>query len=157
LADLHEQAARVYQEMWLFLGRASHQLKTPVTAMQTTLQVLLRKSRSKEELLSALSDLEKGMELLSVLTQGLIAASRAAYLPESKSDQVDLAAVFTDLSILYREKASAHEVSLRLPPLTPILVRGTVPLLHELFGNLVDNAIIYSGKCTSVQISCKVL
>ena len=79
LEELHRQASEVYREMWLFMGRAAHQIKTPVTAMQATLEVLLRRDRTKDELLTGLEDVQSAAGLLNGLTRKLILSSRISY------------------------------------------------------------------------------
>jgi two-component system phosphate regulon sensor histidine kinase PhoR len=155
LASLHRQAADVYREMWLFLGRAAHQLKTPVTALQATLQVLLRKERSREELLSGLTDAASAVELLSALTKKLITSSRISYeqLPEKKP--VDMVTFFSEQLKLFQAQAKARGISLMVQTSGETVILADSFLLSELFGNLVENALLYSpqGQGATVAIS----
>jgi two-component system OmpR family sensor kinase len=155
LAGLHRQAADVYREMWLFLGRAAHQLKTPVAALQATLQVLLRKERTKEELLSGLTDAACAVELLSALTKKLITSSRISYdqLPEKKP--VDLSKFFSEQLKLFHAQAEARGISLGVHSSGSAVILANSFLLSELFDNLVENALLYSpqGQRANVAIS----
>lgn len=156
LAALHLQATDIYREMWLFLGRASHQLKTPVTAMQSTLEVLLRKDRSKDELATGLTDVLKAAEQLGHLTKNLIASSRISYeLPSQQREGIELNGFILGQFRTFYAQAEQFGVFLNLTSDSEVRVHGNLFLLTEIFGNLIENAILYSphGKKAEVSIS----
>jgi signal transduction histidine kinase len=100
--------------MWLFLGRAAHQLKTPVAALQATLEVLLRRDRTRDELLASLEDLQLGITQMSSLTQMLIRSSRIAFEPALENMSVDLNELLGEQLRLFRPQADRHDVRLTL-------------------------------------------
>ena len=155
LQGLHHQAADVYRDMWLFLGRAAHQIKTPVAAIQATLQVLLRKERSKEELILGLTDVGSAVELLSVLTKKLISSSRVSYELAPRLEPVDLLHFFQTQLKVFRAQAEQRSIVIRLEPQGSPQVLGHASLLSELFGNLIENAILYSPVGTEVVLAWK--
>jgi signal transduction histidine kinase len=144
LAVLHTQAAEVYRDMWLFLGRAAHQLKTPVTAMQATLQVLLRKERTKEELISGLADVETATSQLVGLTRKLISSSRISYQSAPKLEAIELNAFLLEQIKLFDSQARQLGVSIQLNSAPTSAIYADSSLLSEVFGNLIENAILYS-------------
>lgn len=152
LQDLHNQAAEVYREMWLFLGRAAHQIKTPVTAMQATLEVLLRKERTKDELLSGLEDVKSAAALLNGLTRKLISSSRVSFQEAPPKEVVELKKFFTEQIAIFRSQANAKQISIELGTYTEIGVMGNALLMADIFGNLIENAIIYSAKTKGTKI-----
>ncbi len=147
LSALHANAARVYQEMWLFLGRASHQLKTPVTAMQATLEVLLRKERTKDELVAGLVDVQTAAAQLGHLTKRLITSSQMSY-EASSLEQVpfNLRDFLQSQLKAFKAQAEQCRVTLKIGSASDIVVRGNLFLLSEIFGNLIENAILYSPR-----------
>jgi signal transduction histidine kinase len=156
LAVLHANAARVYQEMWLFLGRASHQLKTPVTAMQATLEVLLRKERTKEELLAGLVDVKLAAAQLGHLTKRLMTSSRISYEASSlEQEAIDLRDFLQTQVKAFAAQAEQREVTLHIDSVSDTFIRGNLFLLSEIFSNLIENAILYSprGRRSEVLIS----
>lgn len=153
LADLHNQASQVYREMWLFLGRAAHQIKTPVTALQATVEVLLRKDRTKEELLSGLEDVKVATNLLSVLSKKLILSSRISYQEVPELEPINLHEFFTELILLFRSQAESHGIQIKLETTATTSVMGNHFLMTDIFGNLMENAIIYSRKGSHSAIS----
>jgi signal transduction histidine kinase len=155
LHSLHRQAAQVYQEMWLFMGRAAHQLKTPVTAINATIDVLLRKERSRDELLLGLGDIQFGIKQLVSLTEKLLSSSRIAYQLESRSDEfvvISLQEFFSEQVAFFRARGEQRRVTLEILPSPAAYVRATRALLLELFGNLLENAIIYTVEDSAVEV-----
>ncbi len=153
LEVLHLQASEVYREMWLFMGRAAHQIKTPVTAMQATLDVLLRKDRTKDELLSGLQDVKSAALLLSGLTKKLISSSRISHQAIPPTETVDLKTFFDDLISLFHYEAESKNVSIVLPSPHSLKVTANRELMSDIFSNLIENAIIYSAKATPSEVS----
>ena len=144
LAILHEQAASVYKEMWLFMGRAAHQLKTPVTAIQATLEVLLRRERSQEELRQGLTEVQSAVNHLAILSKQLIASSRFSYQPPSETENIELRAFFENLFKLFFSQAQKRNILLKIEPSENCHLMASSVLLSELFGNLIENAILYT-------------
>ncbi len=153
LADLHTQAAEFYREMWLFLGRAAHQIKTPITALQATIEVLLRKDRTKEELLAGLEDVKVATNLLAVLTKKLILSSRISFQQLPKIEPIGLQEFFAQMIQLFRSQADSHGIQIKMEKTTAVSVMGNHFLLADIFGNLIENAIIYSVKGSDSTIS----
>lgn len=152
LEELHRQASEVYREMWLFMGRAAHQIKTPVTAMQATLEVLLRRDRAKEELLSGLEDVQSAAVLLSGLTRKLISSSRISYQESPSIESINLQTFFKELVDLFKSKASEGGVDLRVDPDPSLNVLGNRSIMSDIFGNLIENAILYTPENQNASI-----
>ena len=156
LEGLHSQAANAYSEMWLFLSRAAHQIKTPITAMQTTLEVLLRKERSKEELLSGLDDVKIATAHLADLTRKLISSSRISYQETPTKEKINLKIFFLDLANLFRSKANESNITIDIENTDDLEFNSGRSLMSDLFGNLIENSILYSKKSTRVTIAWRV-
>lgn len=145
LRDLHRQASDVYKEMWLFLGRAAHQIKTPVAAMQATLDVLLRRERSKDELLSGLADVKLAANSLSNLTRKLISSSRVAYHSAPAAEPIRISEFFNKQITAFSALANSRNVILKLEGDESLEIESDIDLLSEIFGNLIENAVLYSA------------
>lgn len=152
LEELHRQASEVYREMWLFMGRAAHQIKTPVTAMQATLEVLLRRDRTKDELLGGLADVQSAAGLLNELTRKLISSSRISYQESPPTEPINLQSFFKELVELFKSKANESGVELRIETDLSLNVLGNRSLMSDIFGNLIENAILYSPEHKNASI-----
>lgn len=152
LEELHQQASEVYREMWLFLGRAAHQIKTPVTAMQATLEVLLRKERSKEDLLAGLEDVRSAAVLLNGLTRKLMSSSKISYEERPATEAIDLLTFFKEMIEVFQSKANINGIQIIIGTYAPTKVLGNHTLMSDIFGNVIENAILYSPEHKGAHI-----
>jgi two-component system sensor histidine kinase TctE len=129
-----------------FIADASHQLKTPIAALRTELELALREedaARSRASLGSA----HAGLERLSRLVSQLLSLARNE--PEA-ADAVRLAPLDLDALVLEVAKEWVPAALRRAVDLgfegsgRPTLVRGDPARLRELLDNLLDNAVRYS-------------
>ncbi|TSA87154.1 HAMP domain-containing histidine kinase [Deinococcus detaillensis] len=136
----------------LFLASASHELRTPVTAMLADLQHTLARERSPEEVLAALHRTERTAGRLRQLTGNLMSLTRAQHLGERQTaDLLDLAGEAIDL---LQPLALKREIDLWLEGApTPALVDAS--LLSGVLENLIGNALKFSPE--GGQVSVRVL
>lgn len=153
LEELHRQASEVYREMWLFMGRAAHQIKTPVTAMQATLEVLLRRERSKDELLNGLEDVQSAAKLLTGLTKKLISHSRLSYEQTASVELIDLKIFFQELGEIFKSKAEINGIKIIIASNSSLHAFGNREIMTDIFGNLIENAVLYSPQQVGAKIS----
>lgn len=144
LERLHREADQIYREMWLFMGRAAHQIKTPVTAMQATVEVLLRKERTRDELLTGLADVKSAVGHLIILTKKLMSSSRISFQEPPALEDIELSEFFSEQRELFRSKASERNVLLKIVEGDSLTVRGNRSLMYDVFSNLIENSIQYS-------------
>ncbi len=138
-----------------FIANASHQLRTPLTVLNTQVSAALRSinAQDRDEALRAIhASVQHGIRLVNQLLN-LSAAEAGAHRPITASE-VDLAAtvqqVLEDLALL----AQGKSIDLGFEQEgTPSPVRGSSVMLRELVANLVDNALRYTpagGRVTAV-------
>lgn len=135
-----------------FAGDASHQIRTPLTALQGHVDLALRHDRSPEEYRRALALVQSKARHLRQIIDGLMFLSRA----DAESRRPSLEVLPLDEWLPGRLDAWAGP---RRPDLSygsdvagPCLVLVHPPLLGELLDNLLDNAAKYSPPGTPVTI-----
>jgi PAS domain S-box-containing protein len=160
-----EQAARADAEAALrsreeFLGIASHELRTPVTAIKATAQSALR---ARDRGLLTLPRAEHSLEgilhtasRMAVLTNDLLDVSRI------QSGQLSLRCASVDLTALIRDIVqrwmgvvdAAPVIDLELPA-APLCVNADAGRLEQVLENLLSNAVKYSpaGGLVEVQLT----
>jgi signal transduction histidine kinase len=137
-----------------FTGDASHQLRTPLTAMLGQVEVALRRDRPPEEYRRALEVVQGQAGQLRRIVEALLYLARAdAETEPDATDVVDLAAWLPEY--LRQWSTNARASDLRAAPVEAgsYSVRIQPLLLGQLLDNLVDNAFKYSEPGTLVTVS----
>lgn len=150
---VHRQATQVYEEALLFMARAAHQLKTPVAAIQATYDVLVRKERSRDELLEGLGDIQVGIRQMSQLTLKLISSTRIKFESKPELVPIDLKRFFEDQKKLFQYRAALKNISWIVENSSPSIILADEYLITEIFGNLIENALLYTPAHSSLRIS----
>lgn len=150
--DLLSRLQEAFERQRRFTGDASHQLRTPLTAVLGQVEVALHRERPAEEYRQALTLVRGQAVRLRQIVESLLFLSRTdaeAELPGLET--VDLTAWVQD----HLEAWSGHprwaDLRVERPP-GPHWVRVHAPLLGQLLDNLLDNACKYSEPNTPVIV-----
>lgn len=150
LADYHVQSER-------FTADASHELRSPLSAMRTTIEVALQQLRPVEQYRHVLESLGLQCERLSDLVNNLLLLARAdAGQVDLRRELVDLTTIVDETVDLYQPVADDQEVILDWKPSDPILLHADQGRLHQLVTNLIDNALKFTDRGGSVTVRIEV-
>jgi signal transduction histidine kinase len=128
-----------------FTADASHQIKTPLTIMRGELEAMLQRGCSGCTDEAALLRVIEEVRQLSLMTDRLLFLSRVdagqiGLNRERVSVRDLLAGLLEDFAVLAEER----EIALEADVPAEIEVEGDVPLLRQLFANLLENALRYN-------------
>ncbi|OYU49347.1 MAG: histidine kinase [Rhizobiales bacterium PAR1] len=137
-----------------FTADASHQMRTPLAVVRMHVDLLRREAAQSEMSKQAISEIHKGAERLERLIAQLLALARA---DESTITLITLASV--DLAEIIERIVAEFvvnlphdiQISCHLDE-RPLVVQSDGSLLSEVLGNLLDNAIKYSGPALHLAI-----
>jgi signal transduction histidine kinase len=153
---LLDRLQEAFERQRRFTGDASHQLRTPLTALLGEVEVALRRDRPAGEYRRALAQARGQAAHLRAIVEALLFLARAdadAELPGLEA--LDLAAWLPQH--LRRWADHPRAADLRLVAATgPALVRAQPVLLGQLLDNLIDNAFAYSPAGAAVVVSLNV-
>jgi signal transduction histidine kinase len=125
-----------------FLADAAHELRTPLAAIHSSIEVALTKPRSPDEYRQLLEDVMEEGESLEVLVNQLLLMSEAADRPHvAEPAHVCLSEVVSKSIDMFSGVAEANEVVLHADVSPEIYVLGNKAHLRQLLYNLLDNAI----------------
>ena len=129
------------------LANAAHELRTPLAAIRSSVEVALNGKRSREEyeeLLTAI--ISEGESLEHLVNQLLLLAETETDQLQACGEPVPLDNVVATAIDMFRGAAEFHEIELRTGPLRSVYVMGSRHHLRQVINNLLDNAIKFTGR-----------
>jgi heavy metal sensor kinase len=147
LARRHEAFARQQR----FAGDASHQLRTPLTALLGQIEVALRRDRTPEEYRQVLTLVkEQAVQMRQIIEMLLFLARADAEAKLPLLEAIDLASWLPSHLQTWSDHARGQDLQVQRSSNSPFLVTAQAPLLGQLVDNLVDNACKYSRPTTPI-------
>jgi signal transduction histidine kinase len=141
-----------------FMADASHQLRTPVSIVRTTAQVILRQqNRPGPEYHESMSIVAEQAARLARLVDGMFLLSRA----DAGGQPLHKEALYVDelvsecgrgLSVI----ASEHGVRLKVDGATDVQLTGDEDLLRQMLVNLLENAVRHTARGGTVSTAVAV-
>ncbi|MER5432367.1 ATP-binding protein [Streptomyces sp. NPDC002588] len=147
-----DRLEKAFESQRRFVANASHELKTPLAAQRTTLQVGLA-DPLPENLVGVREDLLTTNREAEQLINALLLLARSDRGPD-EIESVDLAETAQLVIAELAPQASENGVRIDLSADTPLAVLGDPVLLRHLLANLIRNAIQYNhpGGWVSVRL-----
>jgi len=140
-----------------FIGMVSHELKTPLTSLNAIVQVLNTKLKASEDVFvpNALEKANNQVKKMSNMINGFLNISRL------ESGKILIEKSHFDIEELVREITEEQELSvtshyISLAECAPITVYADRDKINSVISNLINNAVKYSPKDTTIQVACAV-
>jgi two-component system, OmpR family, phosphate regulon sensor histidine kinase PhoR len=145
LRDLTE-TERVEKTRRDFIANVSHELRTPLTSIQGYAETLLDSAQENNHAREFLEIIRKNANRMARLTEDLLTLARV----ESGEQRFDIqpvaaAEILQEAVQNFRELARAHGIDLQVEDSAPDLVSADREAIHQVFSNLIDNALKYAG------------
>jgi len=142
-----------------FLRKATHELKTPLTAIKGYTSLLLESSnnQSNSDVMSNLKNIHEGCNRLEHIIQNIIESSKL------KSSKIELKTTKENLSILIKssiqelkEFSDSRNHSIELNIEENLFVNIDKEQIYEVLTNLLKNAIIYTPPKGIITITTEI-
>jgi signal transduction histidine kinase len=149
-----EQVEQTVSTLRAFVADAAHELHTPLTALQTNIE-LARDEKNVSERTRYLSRAQEQGRRLEALVQSLLDLSRIE-AAESKTEfvPIDLAHLVRERSEPYASRAEQTEREFMLSiDEGSVLVDGNASQLGQVVDNLLDNAFKFTPNGGSISVS----
>jgi two-component system OmpR family sensor kinase len=144
---------RAFDAQKRFTADASHELRSPLTALRGEIELALRRERDPEEYQRVLSSGLEEIERLSRITEDLLTLARSDTgrlpVPEEPTDVEDISRRVVDR---FHEPARQKDIELSLVVRNGHSVLLDPGLLGQIVWNLTDNALKYTPARGSVEV-----
>lgn len=144
-----------FQRLKQFTADASHELRSPLTAIQSNASVALKYDKEMRD-----GDRQKFQTILDAsqqltqLTEDLLWLARGdAQTAPAPPQLVDLESLLQQLVQRYEIQAQRQQIELITQINSPLLTWGYASQLTRLFTNLLDNAFHYTPSSGTIQIT----
>jgi two-component system heavy metal sensor histidine kinase CusS len=154
LNDMIASIRTSVSRMQRFSANAAHELRTPLNAMRSRIDVTLEKEREPEEYRRILGEMGAEVESLSSSVHAMLrlAQSEAGLQPEQRVP-VELSSLLEEVVEFFQPLAADAGVKLSIQPADPVTVPGDPSWLHQLFANLLHNAVKYTPVGGRIEIA----
>lgn len=137
-----------------FLANSAHELRTPVAAIRSTVEVALGADRTKEEYEELLSEVIEECHALEVLVnQLLLLAETEGDRMGIHGERVPFDSIVRTATDMFRALAESRDIELKLTRCTTTVVEGNRHHLRQVLNNLLDNAIKFTLPGGEIEIT----
>jgi signal transduction histidine kinase len=153
LNALLDRRHEAFERQRRFTGDASHQLRTPLTAMLGQVEVALRRERSADEYRQVLNLVKhQSIHLRQIIEMLLFLARADAEAKLTQLETIDLRDWLAQYLQRWRSHERAADIQLRTSTEDSLEVQAQGPLLGQLVDNLLENAAKYSPAGTPITL-----
>lgn len=133
-------------------GRLSHELRTPIAVVRSSLENL-RAARDEEEARTYVARAEEGLARLSTILSRMSEASRLEQgLSSSAREHYDAVPVVKGCVEGYRSAYAQATFAVSAPD-SPVQVEGSADLLAQLLDKLVENAVDFHVPGSAIRVT----
>lgn len=149
--QLFERISLSQQEQRQFIADAAHELRTPITALNLQMQILLQKFPQDD----ALQNLSKGLIRIQHLVSQLLSLAKqdASVFELERKQHFDLKQVATNCVEQLVHLAMQKDIDLGMEQQQSIALYSLEPTVHSIIFNLIDNAIKYTPAQGMINVS----
>lgn len=144
--DMLERLDASFERERRFTADASHELRTPIAAIQVIVGTTLENRRTADEYEQALGDVAEEANRLRSVTENLLLLARSDSQQVIIREPVNLSILLQDITESLRPLAEDKGLTIHLMDGGQLSIQGDSDHLIRLFVNLVDNAIKYTDQ-----------
>ncbi len=151
-----DRLAAYLQQSSEFTANAAHELRSPLTALQSSLEVALNTDRSVEEYKEVLAVvLEECNNLRLLVNQLLLLAEGDAGRLRQQAEAVRLDQLVLSSVEMFQVVAEAGGVTLAARHKDPVTIHGVGNRLWQVVNNLIDNAVKFTPAGGTVTVDLR--
>lgn len=144
-----DRALKVERE---FIADASHELRSPVTALQLQVE-LLETTRDDSGRAELIADIKQGVSRVVRLIEQILTMARLDPDHHKDTTPVRLDEFIEEIQDEYLALAATKHIRFDVKPMPETSINGDITSLRALLRNLIDNALRYTPEHGTVTIS----
>lgn len=153
---LLDRIGNYLQEHRDFLANSAHELRTPLAAIHSSIEVALSGGRTNEEYKELLTEIiEESASLELLVNQLLLLSETETERLKVDKQQVQFNELVEKALDMFGGVAEFHEIQLACPALPSVMVYGNPQHLRQVIYNLLDNALKFTPTGGSVNVQLK--
>jgi heavy metal sensor kinase len=152
LNGMLDRLALHLEQQRIFVANAAHELRSPLAAMRTSLEVVLERERSPAEYRELLADLIEECSSLGILINQLLLLAEGDAGLLHADGEVRLDDLVRRAADMFQGLAEQRGVSLQAQLPQAVAIRGNRVHLREVIHNLIDNALKFTPEGGSVNV-----
>jgi len=150
--DLLDRIASYLQQKHDFLANAAHDLRTPLAAIRSSVEVALSGDRKEEEYRELLGVvIEQCSALQTLVNQLLLLSETDADRLQTDAEPVALEQIVTRVREMFEGVADEHGIKLQANVFPHVAVAGNRHHLRQVVSNLLDNAIKFTAARSKID------
>jgi signal transduction histidine kinase len=137
-----------------FLANAAHELRTPLAAIRSSVEVAMDGNCSAAEYEELLVDvIDECTSLETLVNQLLLLVETEAELPAARFEPVDLRELTLKSIDMFTGIAEVRGLALSAAAPAPAIINGNRNHLRQLVNNLLDNAVKYTSSPGTITVT----
>ena len=154
---LLDRIGNYLQERRDFLANSAHELRTPLAAIRSSIEVALAGGRTNEEYEELLTEIiEESTSLELLVNQLLLLSETDTERLKVHKEQVQFNDLVEKAMDMFGGVAEFRDIRLLCPALPSVVVHGNQQHLRQVIYNLLDNALKFTPAGGTVKVQLKV-
>jgi two-component system, OmpR family, heavy metal sensor histidine kinase CusS len=152
--ELLDRIAAYVERNQTFTANAAHELRSPLAAIQNSVEVSLNEDRTIPEYQEILETVvHECSQLRLLVNQLLLLAENDSETAQSNFEPVNLSEIVRRSVAMFRDTAEERGVTLLTPRLDNCYVQGDPKRLRQVVNNLIDNGMKFNRPGGSVTLT----
>jgi signal transduction histidine kinase len=136
-----------------FIANASHELRTPLAVMLGELELAAKQGRTSEEHAKTIKNTKNEVQRMTTLVKELLVLARVENGDKlQETQEVKMNDLINETINLHKSAAARKKVKITVKMDGSLVAQGKKDLLGIALGNLLDNAIKFSGNNETVTV-----
>lgn len=145
LSDMMKRIQKAFNQEREFISHASHELKTPLSVLQSKVEGFFNQADLNQEQMEKLMDMQSTVQKMKKMVNSLLLISKVNNAQFLKTDTMDLGELLHDLNEEWKSMADDKNIKLSLLKNEPFLFTSTNESLCTM---MVQNALVNALKYT---------